>query len=98
MRLVDLTVVSRRVVVALSKPSSMERSLNVTLHIEGTDVAQPARWSVLNASSVLERSPWLQLPIVAGFSNDTGATVSGAYTEIHMPLTLSAASLCERAA
>eukprot|EP00966_Prymnesium_polylepis_P005214 120056-Prymnesium_polylepis.1 len=69
MRLVGHAVVSETVIVDLSKPMLMNRSINVTLHLEGNDVDRPARWSVVNASSVQARSPWLWLPAVAGATN-----------------------------
>eukprot|EP00966_Prymnesium_polylepis_P038312 888671-Prymnesium_polylepis.1 len=67
MRLTDVAVISKRVVVALSKPSlaqlpvgagardSTERALNVTLYVDGTDADRPASWSVVNGSLVPQR-------------------------------------------
>ena len=74
MRLTDVTIITRTVVVALSKPAvngpdamaSMEHSLNISLYIQGTDVHRPARWRVMNVSLLQARSTWLQLPAVAG--------------------------------
>eukprot|EP00966_Prymnesium_polylepis_P329326 7385050-Prymnesium_polylepis.1 len=57
MRLTEVAVISRKVLIDLSKPASlqaaaaqasMERFVNVTLYLEGTDIERPANWSVLN--------------------------------------------------
>jgi hypothetical protein len=103
MRLTDYAVIQKRVVVGLSKPASLEHSLNVTLYVEGTDVARPANWSVVDASFVLNdalfelrRNPWLRLPAIAG-ETDAHAILAGR-TEVLLPLSISAANLRERAA
>eukprot|EP00966_Prymnesium_polylepis_P074880 1737164-Prymnesium_polylepis.1 len=69
MSLTDVTVVSRRVVnVRLSKPTSIERTLEVILTVQGDDTSRPANWSVLNASLLQERVrardgvQWFRLP------------------------------------
>ena len=69
MLMTDLTVISTAVVAALRKPDSMETTINITIEVEGTDVAQPASWRVLNASLVLARSPLLRLPAEAGHTD-----------------------------
>jgi len=103
MGLTDLTVVSRRVLMALSKPASkerdfaesMRRSVNITLHVEGNDVARPAGWSILNAALVRLRSPWLYIPAASG---DTDAiAISRGKNEVLVLIVLSCAGLRERA-
>eukprot|EP00966_Prymnesium_polylepis_P231448 5355188-Prymnesium_polylepis.1 len=95
MRLTGLEVISKEVLVALSKPASMSTRINVTLYVEGTDKARPASWEVLNSSLLLERSPWLQLPAISG-GTDVQAIMEGNY-EVQVPLVLSAHGLRERA-
>eukprot|EP00966_Prymnesium_polylepis_P315370 7287020-Prymnesium_polylepis.2 len=69
----------------------MERSINVTLRLEGDDVARPASWSILNAWHVLNRSAWLRLPVTSG---DTDAqAIAAGNLETHIPLGLAAAGL-----
>ncbi|KAL1507496.1 hypothetical protein AB1Y20_008332 [Prymnesium parvum] len=93
MRLIDITVISQRVVVALTKPSSAVASLNATLRIEGSDVSRLVEWEALNASLL---SPWLHLPAHRG-EVDPRAIRAGA-TEVPVALVLSARGLQERAA
>jgi hypothetical protein len=96
MRLTDLTIVSRKVLVSLKKPFQMERSLNITLRVEGDDVVRPARWIILNASLVQTRSTWLQLPAVSGDTN--AQAIAAGNHEVLIPLGLYATGLRERAA
>eukprot|EP00966_Prymnesium_polylepis_P173999 4025720-Prymnesium_polylepis.1 len=104
MQLTDVAVISKRVVVALSKSGaaqdSMEHAVNVTLYVTGDDAARPASWRVLNATLVQESiarrdgAQWLRLPSVeAGVD-----AVRAGGTEVLVPLVLSAAGLRERGA
>eukprot|EP00966_Prymnesium_polylepis_P119122 2753221-Prymnesium_polylepis.1 len=102
MRLTEMAVVSKRVVVALSKPENAWHSLNVTLYVKGTDVDRPATWTVLNASQVMARSPWLHLPAISG-ETDAHAISSRVLdgrgsTEVQVQLVLKATGQRERAA
>eukprot|EP00966_Prymnesium_polylepis_P026195 604047-Prymnesium_polylepis.1 len=91
----DLTVVSRSVSVSLSKRDSLERFINVTLHMQGNDVARPANWSVLDASTVLARSSWLHLPALSGTTD--AEAISAGMTQVLIPLRLSASHQRESA-
>eukprot|EP00966_Prymnesium_polylepis_P238157 5507715-Prymnesium_polylepis.1 len=98
----DLTVVSKSVVAALRKPDSTVTMINITIEVEGTDVAQPATWRVLNASLVLARSPWLRLPATTGQTDAESirlATKGGdGSKDVTVTIVLSASGLRERAA
>ena len=85
--------------VTLRKPAAPQRALNVTLFVEGTDVARPARVHVPDASLVQQRSPWLRLP-TPSFVTDAPAirAVHPRAAEVQLPLVLSATGQRERTA
>eukprot|EP00966_Prymnesium_polylepis_P172026 3977917-Prymnesium_polylepis.1 len=102
MKLADVVVARRMVEATLSKPASglgagtMERNINVTLHLEGDDIDRPANWSVLDASLIQNRCTWLQLPSTAGGTDPLA--ISEGSGDVTIPLVLSAYNLRERAA
>ena len=67
-------------------------SLNITLLLQGTDYQNPANWSVVNASLLQARSPWLRLPQLQG-----APAVSTASTKVLVPVVVSATGLRESA-
>jgi hypothetical protein len=73
----------------------MQHELNVTLHIAGNDALRPESWRVLNMSLVLERSPWLRLPVDSG--STTAAAVSAGTSEVLVPVGVSASGQREQA-
>eukprot|EP00966_Prymnesium_polylepis_P266514 6156613-Prymnesium_polylepis.1 len=80
----------------------METMINITIEVEGTDVAQPASWRVLNASLVLARSPWLRLPAESGHTDAESIRMAtkgiGGSKDVTVAVVLSAFGLRERAA
>ena len=73
----------------------MTRALNVTLHMQGDDVTRPVTWSIVNASLVQSRSPWLHFPAISGETD--AQVIERNNNEVLLPLVLSASGLRERA-
>ena len=108
MRKRELAYVSKRVLITLRKPASasanlddMEQTVNVSMVMLGTDVTNPANWSVLNATLVMERSPWLHLPVTCAETDARAiaeATRSrGENNLVQIPLVLTSYNLSEQA-
>ena len=99
MQMQAISVVSDEINVALSKPFEMQRTLDFTLEVYGTDEMNPASWRVLNAKSVRERSPWVKLHTEAGRTD--ARAIRDAYPSaiaILIPISIEAHGLRERAA
>ena len=95
----DAVVVSRSINVALEKdqrkPMYLQRSLNISMTVAGTDVKNPANWSLLNPTSL---ASWLSLPVLGGQID--AQPLFDAYpvgVELQIPLTLNARGLREQA-
>ena len=94
----QILVTDENVTVALARPERVSQSVNVTMRLEG--IEGPANWTLLNAYNVTRRSPWLQLPHVAGVLAKRGQlqqpNVAGGLTDFLIPVHISAAGLAER--
>eukprot|EP00966_Prymnesium_polylepis_P042592 989610-Prymnesium_polylepis.1 len=101
MMLRDYAVLSKNVAEALSKPDTMERNVSVTLYLRGTEVARPANWTIVNASSLSGRlvrrdgAVWLRPSVKSG---ETDAEAIRRAMLGDRSVVLSAAGLRERAA
>ncbi|KAL1496055.1 hypothetical protein AB1Y20_014684 [Prymnesium parvum] len=87
-----ISVISTRVVVALTKPTPKTQSLNVTLHIVGTDVSRVVNWTV---SPPQTNRSWFHFPFEQG--QVAASTLSDGGIDVPVPLVLSAHNLQEQA-
>lgn len=87
---------SSYVEVALQKPHSTRRSVNVTLELAGNDKSNPLEWKVIGHSLLAARSPWIELPVESELVEASSIWDAGGC--VIVPLVLTSANLREQAA
>ncbi|KAL3930129.1 MAG: hypothetical protein SGPRY_001671 [Prymnesium sp.] len=93
--LTGITRVSSNVELTLTKPGLLQRLINLTLQIEGSDSSRLPAWRVLEPEVLAERSPWLSFPALSGEMDVLATELFGEW-RVNVGVAISAKGLRER--